>query len=97
MVKERTKAHAARPMRVLPQSCPDCTGVLHADEEGSPQLERCLWSAAVLLEQMEDAYQQLFKEMPRTPGGRKAVQRRITEVKQQCLVIREMMENTHVA
>jgi hypothetical protein len=56
MVKERTKAHAARPMRVLRQSCPDCTGVLHVDEEGSPQLERCLWSAAVLLEQMEDAY-----------------------------------------
>jgi hypothetical protein len=46
---------------------------------------------------MEDAYQQLFKEMPRTPGGRNAVQRRITEVKQQCLVIREMIENTHVA
>jgi hypothetical protein len=59
------------------------------------QLERVLWSATVLLKQMGDAYEQLLKEMPRTDSDRKHVQRRIHEVRKQCLAIRAIIETTH--
>ena len=59
------------------------------------QLERVLWSATVLLKQMGDAYEQLLKEMQRTDSDRKRVQRRIHEVRKQCLAIRAIIETTH--
>jgi hypothetical protein len=59
------------------------------------QLERVLWSATVLLKQMGDAYERLLKEMPRTDSARKPVQRRIHEVRKQCLAIRAIIEATH--
>lgn len=59
------------------------------------QLERILWSATVLLKQMDDAYGQLLEEMPRSQSGRKRVQRRIQEVRKQCLSIRAMIVTTH--
>ncbi|MBX3301821.1 MAG: hypothetical protein KF693_06385 [Nitrospira sp.] len=120
-MKKRVKPHTAHHARVVPQSCPDCAGVLQLAEEGhqqyilyccqighrystssllhskEAQLERSLWSAAVLLKQMGDAYQQLLKEMPRAMASRKAVQRRIKEVRKQSLAIRGIIETTHVA
>jgi hypothetical protein len=102
-----------------PLSCPDCSGVLSFDQEGTrghrlyacqvghrysttsllhskeTQLERTLWSAAVLLKQMGDAYEQQLKEMSRKDSDRKRVQRRIHEVRKQGLAIRAMIEATH--
>lgn len=66
--------------------------LLHSKET---QLERTLWSAAVLLKQMGDAYEQQFKEMSREDSDRKRVQRRIREVEKQSLAIRAMIEATH--
>ena len=70
------------------------SSLLHSKET---QLERSLWSAAVLLKQMVDTYQQLLKEMPRAVAGRKVVQRRIKEVRKQSLAIQGIIETTHVA
>lgn len=61
------------------------------------QLERCLWSAVVLLKQMDDAYEQLLNVIPRRTSDRNAIQRRIREVRQQNLTIRKIIECTHVA
>lgn len=33
-MKKRVKPHAALPIRVVPQSCPDCAGVLRLTEKG---------------------------------------------------------------
>lgn len=68
------------------------TSLLHSKET---QLERTLWSAAVLLKQMGDAYEQHLQEMPREDSDRKRVQRRIREVRKQGLAIRTMIEATH--
>lgn len=61
------------------------------------QLEQVLWSAAVLLKQMGDSYEQLLKEMPKTDSDRKQVQRRIHEVRKQSLAIRAIIEASHAA
>jgi hypothetical protein len=66
--------------------------LLHSKEK---QLERTLWSAAVLLKQMGDAYEQLLKEMSQEDSERKRVQRRIHEVRKQGLAIRAIIESTH--
>lgn len=50
------------------------TSLLHSKET---QLERTLWSAAVLLKQMGDAYELLLKDMSREDSERKQVQRRL--------------------
>ena len=69
------------------------TSLLYAKEV---QLERTLWSATLLLKQMECAYQDLLEEMNRTKGAeRTRVRRRINEVRKQCLAIRAMIEATH--
>ena len=69
------------------------TSLLYAKEA---QLERTLWSAALLLKQMGYAYQDLLEEMNRTKGAeRTGVRRRINEVRKQCLAIRAMIEATH--
>ena len=69
------------------------TSLLYAKEA---QLERTLWSAALLLKQMGYAYQDLLEEMNRTKGAeRTRVRRRINEVRKQCLAIRAMIEATH--
>jgi hypothetical protein len=70
------------------------TSLLHSKET---QLERTLWSAAVLLKQMGDAYEQQLKETAREDSDRKRVQRRIHEVRKQGLAIRAMIEATHAA
>ncbi len=59
------------------------------------QLERTLWSAAVLLKQMGAAYEQLLKGMSRSDSERKRVQRRIDEVRKQSLAIRMIIEATN--
>jgi hypothetical protein len=66
--------------------------LLHSKEK---QLERTLWSAAVLLKQMGDAYEQLLKEMSQEDSERKRVQRRIHEVRKQGLAIQAIIESTH--
>jgi hypothetical protein len=75
------------------------TSLLYAKEA---QLERTLWSAALLLKQMGYAYQDLLEEMNRTKGSertkgaeRAGVRRRINEVRKHCLAIRAMIEATH--
>ena len=68
------------------------TSLLHSKEL---QLERTLWSSAVLLKQMGDAYGQLLKEMAPSDSNRKRVQRRINEVRKQSLAIRTIIEATN--
>lgn len=68
--------------------------LLHSKET---QLERTLWSAAVLLKQMGDAYEHQLKEMSPDDTHTKRVQRRINEVRKQGLAIRAMIEATHAA
>ena len=69
--------------------------LLHAKEA---QLERTLWSTALLLTQMRYAYEDLLSEIRGSPPReRKRVQQRIKEVKQQCLAIRTMIEASHAA
>lgn len=69
--------------------------LLHAKEA---QLERTFWSTALLLTQMRYAYEDLLNEMrASTPRERKRVQRRVKEVKKQCLAIRTMIEASHAA
>ncbi len=67
--------------------------LLHAMEA---HLEKALWSSSLLLKQIEIAYQDLLDEMRKTaPAERKRAQRRIHEVRKQCLAIRAMIEATH--
>jgi hypothetical protein len=118
-MKKRAQPHATQHLRVVPLSCPDCSGVLSFEHEGlrghrlyvcqvghrysaqsllnskETQLEQVLWSAAVLLKQMGDAYEQLLKEMPRMDSDRRTVQRRIHQVRKQSLAIRAIIEATH--
>lgn len=120
-MKKKAQRPAVDQLRVVPLSCPDCSGVLHLEQEGQhghrlyvcqvghrystssllhskeAQLERILWSAAVLLKQMGDVYQKHFKEMPRTDSDRKLVQRRINEVRRQSRAIQAIVEATHAA
>ncbi len=67
--------------------------LLHAKEA---QLERTLWSAALLLTQMMYAYQDHLGELKKTKDDKQPhVRRRINEVRKQCLAIRTMIEATH--
>ena len=67
--------------------------LIHAKEA---QLERTLWSAALLLRQMLYGYEDLLSEITKIKGAdRKRVQQRIHEVRKQCLAIRAMIEATH--
>jgi hypothetical protein len=60
------------------------------------QLERGLWSAALLLTQMLYAYEDLLDEMKTAPAReRNRVHQRMKEVKKQCLAIRTMIEASH--
>jgi len=69
------------------------SSLLYAKEA---QLERTLWSAALLLKQMGYAYQDLLEEIKSTRGAeRTRVRRRINEVRKQGLAIRAMIEATH--
>ncbi|HJT19301.1 MAG TPA: hypothetical protein VJ746_02445 [Nitrospira sp.] len=69
--------------------------LLHAKEL---HLERTLWSAVLLLRQMTYAYEDLLDEIKQASGAeRRRVQRRINEVRKQCLAIRSMIEATHAA
>jgi len=62
------------------------------------QLERTLWSAALLLRQMSYAYEDLLSELKKVKGAeRNRVQQRINEVRKQGLAIRAMIEATHAA
>lgn len=69
------------------------SSLLHSKER---QLERYLWSATVLLNQLGDVYEQFLHNMPRRGSHRKAVQQRIQAVKKQSLAIRKIIEATHV-
>ena len=65
--------------------------LLHAKEA---QLERTLWSAVLLLLQTGYVYDDVLDE--KTPGVQQTrVQRRINELKKQCLAIQAMIETTH--
>jgi hypothetical protein len=67
--------------------------LLHAKEA---QLERTLWSAALLLKQMRYAYEDLISELEMAPRAeRKRVQQRANEVSKQCLAVQAMIEATH--
>jgi hypothetical protein len=69
--------------------------LLHAKEA---QLERSLWSAALLLKQTLYAYEDLLSETrPTAKSERKHVQQRIHEVKEQCLAIQKMIEASHAS
>lgn len=69
------------------------TSLLHAKES---QLERMLWSTVLLLTQMEYGYEDLLKEIKKVSAPqRRQVQRRINEVRKQCLAIRAIIEATH--
>ena len=69
-------------------------GSLLETKEG--QLERTLWSAALLLKQMSYAYEDLLGELKNAKGmDRSRVQRRMKEVRKQSLGIRAMIETTH--
>jgi hypothetical protein len=60
------------------------------------QLERALWSAALLLKQTIYAYEDHLNEMKSASGvERKRAQRRINEVKKQYLAICAMIEASH--
>lgn len=59
-------------------------------------LERILWSAALSLKQLSYAYEDLLSQLKNANGtNRKRVERRMKEVRQQCLGIRAMIEATH--
>ena len=65
--------------------------LLHAKEA---QLERTLWSAVLLLLQTGYVYDDVLDE--KTPGVQQTrVQRRVNELKKQCLAIQAMIETTH--
>src|SRR5262249_41417486 len=69
--------------------------LLHAKEA---QLERGLWSAALLLKQMAYAYEDLLDEMKNAPPReRKRVQERIKEVREQGIALHTMIEASHAA
>ena len=68
--------------------------LLQAKEE---QLERVLWSAAVLLKQLGDAYERSFKERPGMSHEQKSAQRRIREVRKQSLAMRAIIEGSHAS
>ena len=69
------------------------TSLLQAKES---HLERILWSAALSLKQLSYAYEDLLSELKKANGtNRKRVERRMKEVRQQCLAIRGMIEATH--
>jgi hypothetical protein len=117
-MKKQGQSRLADQLRVVPLSCPDCSGVLRVSQEGRKkhvvyrcqvdhrynpgslldakerQLERVLWSAVVLLKQLDEAYEHLLKEMPSEVDG-KSLQRRVQEVAQQCVAIRTMIESIH--
>ena len=89
--REGPKGHLAYCCQVDHRYSP--TSLLYAKEA---QLERTLWSAALLLKQMAYAYQDLLEELNRTGGAeRPRVRRRINEVRKQYLAIRAMIEATH--
>ncbi len=90
--REGAKGHLTYRCQVDHRYSP--SSLLYAKET---QLERTLWSAALLLKQMAYAYQDLLEEMPKTKGvKRTTVSRRIGEVKKHCRAIQAMIENTHV-
>lgn len=117
-MKKKVQSRLTDQLRVVPLSCPDCSGVLRMSEEGrkkhvvyrcqvdhrytpgslldakEKQLERVLWSAVVLLRQLDEAYGHMLKEMP-AEVDRKSLQRRAQEVAQQSVAIRTMIESTH--
>jgi hypothetical protein len=67
--------------------------LLHAKEA---QLERTLWSAALLLKQMRYAYEDLMSELKKAPRAeRQRVQQRANEVSKQRLAVQAMIEATH--
>jgi hypothetical protein len=71
------------------------SSLLHAKEA---QLERTLWSAALLLKQMTYAYEDLLSELKTAgPAERKRARQRANEAKKQWLAIRTMIEATDVA
>jgi len=60
------------------------------------QLERTLWSAVLLLHQTVLAYEDYLAELGRHERvDRRHIQRRIQEVRRQCLAIRAMIEASH--
>jgi hypothetical protein len=67
-------------------------------EAKEAQLERTLWSAALLLKQLSYAYEDLLSEMAKARGtDRKRVQRRMNETRTQSLTIGAMIDGTHAA
>ena len=57
-----------------------------------------MWSASLLLTQLSYAYEDLLSEMGEAKGtNRERVQRRMKEVKQQCLAVQAMIESTQAA
>ena len=59
-------------------------------------LERSLWSATLLLKQMLFAYEDLLSETKNAKSAeRKRIQRRINEVRKQCVAVRAMIEASH--
>jgi len=61
------------------------------------ELERSLWSAAVLLEHVRMVYEQLLKELRGADQeDRRRMQQRIREARQQKAMLTRMIEHTHV-
>ncbi|OQW32798.1 MAG: hypothetical protein A4E19_05425 [Nitrospira sp. SG-bin1] len=117
-MKNKARPQRTDQLRVVPLSCPDCSGVLRMNREGrhkhvvyrcqvdhrytpnslleakEKQVERVLWSAVVLLKQLDEAYGHMLKDMP-AEADRQSLQRRVQEAARQCLAIRAMIESTH--
>jgi hypothetical protein len=69
------------------------SSLLHSMEA---HLERSLRSSSLLLTQLDIAYQDLLDEVKNTPpADRQRVQRRIKEVRKQCLAVQAIIEASH--
>jgi len=67
--------------------------LLHSMEA---HLEKSLWSSSLLLKQLDIAYLDLLDEVNnQPPADRTRVERRINEVRKQCLAIQAIIEASH--
>jgi two-component system chemotaxis response regulator CheB len=59
------------------------------------ELERLLWSSAALLEHIMQVYERFLKETKLEEKGRRRLQKRIREARQQKAILTRMIEHTH--
>ena len=70
------------------------TSLYRAMEE---RLENTLWTASVILKQLDQLYEELLTQQRRpSEPGYKSLKRRLTEVRDQRAALRGLIEGTHV-